>query len=465
MGGKGKSGKGGSGGKGKKGKDGGDTKASEGKAGGKACKGKGGGKAGKSFSDRSSVEKFSVQKQPKSVQEVEAELVGKGPSDDHGPGPKTNLEAKGTHCTVRKHSDMGCAVITFESEAIRDRVLELAATKTPPGQRNNVDRPEVRVKDFTIQMRPHVDKRTEVEIKTNIFAAWGRQNEKKSPLPVPMIAETFDALFREANPSMAQAHALQPPGPPPQTPGMPAQSTPGALPAGMQAPYMHPMMGAGQAASLMSQYPGCMPMHPQHYGNPMMAQWHQQMAHMAAMAQVHAAQAQQAQQVAQQVRQAQQQQTQPAVTQQPPTEDPAASPSFPPATSPETTSTAANGLRADTPPFTMTTPATPDRGSYNGHEAGYPASQERKVLSIVDPTSGKPIKLEADFSNQRKAMAIVDPRSGETLKFNLPQPEDARPLPIIDPNSGNPVDTSPVKSEPPQASDSPPVGPNDSTAP
>lgn len=456
MGGKGKGGKGGSGGKGKKGKDGGDTKASEGKAGGKAGKGKGSGKAGKSSSDRSSVEKFSAQKQPKSVQEFEAELVSKGPSDDHGPGSKTNLEAKGAHCTVRKHSDMGCAVITFDSEAIRDRVLELAATKTPPGQRSKEDRPEVRVKDFTIQIRPHVDKRTEVEIKTNIFAAWGRQNEKKSPLPVPMIAETFDALFREANPSMAQAH-MQPPGPPPPT--QPAQTP--TLPAGMQAPYMHPMMGAGQAASLMSQYgmPGnCMPMHPQHYGMPMMAQWHQQMASMAA---VHAAQAHQAQQVAHQVRQAQQQQTQPAATQQLPTEDPAASAPVPAATSPETTSTAANGLRADTPPFTMTTPAaTADV------QAGYPATQERKVLSIIDPKSGQPIKLlgEADINNERKAMSIVDPRSGEALKFNLPQPEDARPLPIIDPNSGNPVETTAVKSEPPQASDPAPVGPNDSTA-
>lgn len=441
MGGKGKDGKGGAAGKGKKGK------VSEGKAGGKAGKGKGSGKAGKSSSDRSSVEKLSVQKQPKSCQEVEAELVSKGPSDDHGPGPKTNVEAKGAHCTVRKHSDMGCAVITFESEAIRDRVLELAASKTPAGQRNNVDRPEVRVKDFTIQMRPHVDKRTEVETKTNIFAAWGRQNEKRSPLPVPMIAETFDALFREANPSMAQAQ-VQPQA---SVQTQPAQAP--ALPTGMQAPYMHPMMGAGQAASLMSSL-NCMPMHPQHYGMPMMAQWHQQMAHMASMA---AAQAHQAQQVAHQVRQGQQQQTQSAVTQQLSTED---------STNPETTSAAASGLRADVPPFTM--PA-PDRESYNGidgcREEGNSLTQERKALSIIDPKSGESIKLEADHMSGRKAMSIVDPRSGEALKFNLPQPEAARPLSIIDPNSGNPVDTTGIKGEPSKASDASPTGPDGSAAP
>mmetsp|Transcript_65946 Transcript_65946/g.127205 ORF Transcript_65946/g.127205 Transcript_65946/m.127205 type:complete len:420 (-) Transcript_65946:55-1314(-) len=417
MGGKGKNSKGGSAGKGKKGKDGGDTKASEGKAGGKANKGKGSMKAGKNSSDRS-FEKPSVayHQQPKSSQEVEADLVTKSPSDDHGHGPKTNLEAKGAHCTVRKHSDMGCAVITFESEAMRDRVLELAASKTPPGQRNNTDRPEVRVNDFTIQMRPHVDKRTEVEIKTNIFAAWGRQNEKRSPLPVPTIAETFDALFREANPSMAQAQ-LQPQA---LVQTQPAQTA--AVPAGMQAPYMHPMMGAGQAASLMSSLTA-MPMHPQHYGMPAMAQWHQQMAHMASMAAAHQAQAHQAHQVANQVRQAQQE-AQP--------------------------------------------PATPDRGSsYNGcdgsREAGYPMAQERKALSIVDPKSGEPIKLEADFMSGRKAMSIVDPRSGEALKFNLPQPEAARPLSIIDPNSGNPVDTTGVKSEVPKVSDPSPAGPDDST--
>jgi len=449
MGGKGKGGKGGSAGKGKKGKDGGDIKAGEGKAGGKANKGKGNGKAGKGSQDRSSAEKVASQKQPKSVQEFEAEPTGKGPSDDHGPGPKTNLEAKGAHCTVRKHSDMGCAVITFESEAIRDRVLELAALKTPAGQRNNEDRPEVRVKDFTIQMRPHVDKRTEVEIKTNIFAAWGRQNEKRSPLPVPTIAEAFDALFLEAHPSMAQAQGL----PLTPAPSQPAQAP--TMPAGMQAPYMHPMMGAGmgagQAASLMSQL-NCMPMHPQHYGMPMMAQWQQQMAaHMASMAaaHAHAAQAQQAQQAAQ-ARQAQQQ-----------------TPSS--ATNPETASPAANGLRADSAPFAMPAPATPDRGaSYNGcdasREAGQPTNQERKALTIIDPKSGEPIKLEDTFTSGRKAMSIVDPRSGEALKFNLPQPEAARPLSIIDPNSGNPVDTSVVKSETPKASDPSPAGPDDSAA-
>merc|ERR1719410_342590 len=107
----------------------------------------------------------------------------------------------------------------------------------------------------------------------------------------------------------------------------------------------------------------------------MMAQWHQQMAHMASMAaaHAHAAQAQQAQQAAQ-ARQAQQQ-----------------TPS--PATNPETASTAANGLRADSAPFTMTASATPDRGaSYNGcdasREAGQPTTQERKALSIIDPKSG-----------------------------------------------------------------------------
>jgi len=369
------------GGKGKGGKGG---KASE------KGKGKGGsGKGGKGKDTKGKTKAVDSLQPPsaKTVQELEAELLKKG--------SKSRVDARGVHCQVRKHTDMGCAVVTMESEAAREAVLEHAASKTP-AKEDKKDRPEVQVGDYSIQMRRHYDKTNQVQVKTDIFVAWGRQNERRSPLSATTLAETFDGLLRDANPAAA------------------AQGQANAMQAAVPSPYLTSVLGAGQTGAAMM--PGYMPMHPQQYGMPMAAQWHSQMAQWASMVAAHAAQAHQAQQAAQQAqqhllaqqqRQQQQQQTQTQQTE--------------------------SGAQPD--------PAKNDGEAYSGgvDNSGYLATPERKAMSIIDPKSGEPIKFDLHKVTANRPLSIIDPSSGspvDTTDMNS-TPEEATKLETPAPESND----------------------------
>lgn len=200
----------------------------------------------------------------KTVEELEAQmfidmLSSKGKAEKEfqkREAVKQPLEAKGSHCEVRKHSEMGCAVVTMQSEMAREVVVKFGETKvsssssgrwkktssTENGAKEK--RPEINIGDVVVQYRPHVDKTAKTEVKTDIFAAWGRQAEKASPLAAASIAEAFDKLFIEAAGFQAAPAAPakdlvgQPllmgvtPPPPPARPMMPPpqrQMMPGSL--------------------------------------------------------------------------------------------------------------------------------------------------------------------------------------------------------------------------------------------
>ncbi|CAE8682885.1 unnamed protein product, partial [Polarella glacialis] len=121
----------------------------------------------------------------KTVQQIEAEmLIAKLSSKGEMSTDKANktpLEAKGSHCEVKKHSEIGCAVVTMESESAREVVMKLAIHKRADREQDNEGkerRPTISIGDVQVQLRSHVDKANKVEIKTDIFVAWGRQAEK-----------------------------------------------------------------------------------------------------------------------------------------------------------------------------------------------------------------------------------------------------------------------------------------------
>eukprot|EP00928_Gymnodinium_smaydae_P091076 TRINITY_DN7477_c0_g5_i1.p1 TRINITY_DN7477_c0_g5~~TRINITY_DN7477_c0_g5_i1.p1 ORF type:complete len:184 (-),score=28.04 TRINITY_DN7477_c0_g5_i1:269-820(-) len=96
------------------------------------------------------------------------------------------VAALGSYCSVRKHSRLGCAVVTFESESLRDAVLlyfqhnyeeEVAAW-----QRSDIE----------VNVQQHVDKSTNDFGGTGLFVTWGRELEKMSPIPVQFLRERFD---------------------------------------------------------------------------------------------------------------------------------------------------------------------------------------------------------------------------------------------------------------------------------
>merc|ERR1719199_2217291 len=48
-----------------------------------------------------------------------------------------------------------------------------------------------------VQLKPHFDKDTKIEVVTDIFAAWGRQAEKTNPLPERELMKFFEGKHSE----------------------------------------------------------------------------------------------------------------------------------------------------------------------------------------------------------------------------------------------------------------------------
>jgi len=88
------------------------------------------------------------------------------------------MEEVGENVTVRKHSSMGCAVISMRDPRVRDAILAAAS--------------ETNISGMRVQMKPHHDKDTKAEVPTDIFVAWGHKEEKKNPLSERELAKHFD---------------------------------------------------------------------------------------------------------------------------------------------------------------------------------------------------------------------------------------------------------------------------------
>jgi len=92
----------------------------------------------------------------------------------------------GKHCQVRKHSSMGCAVVTLDSVELR-QAIKMVFCGSPGAP---VTKHDIGGHQSTI--RPHADKESQVDIPTDVFIGWGRQTEKNDPLSEQVIADWFD---------------------------------------------------------------------------------------------------------------------------------------------------------------------------------------------------------------------------------------------------------------------------------
>lgn len=207
-----------------------NAKAAQTKGKAKEAKGKGKGKTSKGDAQwaPSAANPVANLHGAKRVEELEAEMLmrkllqrGTGaPSEPSAPkreaggaqtrgtqereATKQPLEAKGNHCEVKKHSGMGCAVVSMVSKQARQAVVNLAMQRRPHPtgfevqQHGEEPRPTLNIDGQAVQMRNHRDKATGQDIETDIFLAWGRQAEKSSPLSAASVAQAIDQLWSEA---------------------------------------------------------------------------------------------------------------------------------------------------------------------------------------------------------------------------------------------------------------------------
>mmetsp|Transcript_86823 Transcript_86823/g.250811 ORF Transcript_86823/g.250811 Transcript_86823/m.250811 type:complete len:489 (+) Transcript_86823:50-1516(+) len=414
-------------------------------------KGSGKGKGGKSKGNNRdhSEEEGPALSGAKTVQELEsdlllAKLATKPASPQVGKQP---LEAKGAHCEVKKHSEMGCAVVTMESAAAREVILNYIAPKPTTGDEGKKgERREVTLGDHTAQMRPHIDKEKKEEVKTDLFIAWGHKSEKASPLAATTIVEAFDRLYREATMTVASQQQQVWPG----VPQMPNSPTTTAMQMPMMAQGQMPMMPP-QAMTAMPQ--ACMQQQQQYAY--MLALQQQQAMHQQAAAM---AMAQQQHMQQQQHLQQQQQQRSEASSGQQQRQAAEGGDSTAPRT-PQSTEQGANPeMRADAQPFVYSQSPAGQAGAYSnynsydeygsyGYSGGGATQTERKPLNIVDPKSGQPIEVPMTKDSQNstptqpqgpKRMTITNPKTNErvdavALNFKKAD-QDRKVFTIINPN-------------------------------
>lgn len=93
------------------------------------------------------------------------------------------VEQVGEVVTVRKHSSMGCAVVSMTDVRVRQAIV--------------AEGNECTINGLKVQIKPHHNKDTKEEVLTDLFVAWGRQVEKVSPLSEEKIAQYFDKKYKD----------------------------------------------------------------------------------------------------------------------------------------------------------------------------------------------------------------------------------------------------------------------------
>mmetsp|Transcript_87293 Transcript_87293/g.222396 ORF Transcript_87293/g.222396 Transcript_87293/m.222396 type:complete len:403 (-) Transcript_87293:172-1380(-) len=88
---------------------------------------------------------------------------------------------EGQFCHAKKHSSMGCAVVTFKDPRVRQAVLNSIGA-------------EATISDIKVKLKPHFDKDTNTEVITDLFVGWGRQVEKTTPLSEADLVKYFDDM-------------------------------------------------------------------------------------------------------------------------------------------------------------------------------------------------------------------------------------------------------------------------------
>jgi len=98
------------------------------------------------------------------------------------------MEEVGENVTVKKHSSMGCAVVSLKDPRVREAILALLQSSS-----------EVNINGIKVQVKPNVDKDTKADIPTDLFVAWGHKVEKSTPLSEHELTKFFDIKHQEVS--------------------------------------------------------------------------------------------------------------------------------------------------------------------------------------------------------------------------------------------------------------------------
>lgn len=87
----------------------------------------------------------------------------------------------GTHCNVKKHSSMGCAIVTLNDANFRKVLVETTAV--------------IEIDGRELKVKAHQDKDSKEDIPTDVFVGWGHKAEKANPISEKDLADYFDMKY------------------------------------------------------------------------------------------------------------------------------------------------------------------------------------------------------------------------------------------------------------------------------
>eukprot|EP00928_Gymnodinium_smaydae_P004767 TRINITY_DN11625_c0_g1_i1.p1 TRINITY_DN11625_c0_g1~~TRINITY_DN11625_c0_g1_i1.p1 ORF type:complete len:212 (-),score=24.22 TRINITY_DN11625_c0_g1_i1:290-853(-) len=96
--------------------------------------------------------------------------------------------AAGSHCSVRKHVRLGCAVVIFQSESLCEDVMLYFQ------QNYKEEMAAWRRSDLALTVQQHFDKTSNDYDRLALYVNWGREVEKASPIPIQFLRERFDLI-------------------------------------------------------------------------------------------------------------------------------------------------------------------------------------------------------------------------------------------------------------------------------
>eukprot|EP00928_Gymnodinium_smaydae_P036706 TRINITY_DN25618_c0_g1_i1.p1 TRINITY_DN25618_c0_g1~~TRINITY_DN25618_c0_g1_i1.p1 ORF type:complete len:228 (+),score=34.28 TRINITY_DN25618_c0_g1_i1:86-769(+) len=104
------------------------------------------------------------------------------------------IRCKGVHCSVQKHSNLGCAVISLPTMGIRELLLTILKRNVRACDGAVV----IAVDGVVCTIKPHFDKATSSEVVTDVFVAWGHQRECAHPVAAEKLAKVIDEHVDDA---------------------------------------------------------------------------------------------------------------------------------------------------------------------------------------------------------------------------------------------------------------------------
>eukprot|EP00928_Gymnodinium_smaydae_P080043 TRINITY_DN63843_c0_g1_i1.p1 TRINITY_DN63843_c0_g1~~TRINITY_DN63843_c0_g1_i1.p1 ORF type:complete len:201 (+),score=37.79 TRINITY_DN63843_c0_g1_i1:73-675(+) len=100
------------------------------------------------------------------------------------------LLAVGAYCSVSKHARLGCAVVSFVSEAVQADVMTYLHLH---GHGDGVVTTAI-FGNPTVTVKLHRDKASQEYDRKSLFIHWGHSVEKSTPLSVKLIMEKLDLI-------------------------------------------------------------------------------------------------------------------------------------------------------------------------------------------------------------------------------------------------------------------------------